>query len=324
MLRKRGKIPTRDLSVRGPRSLTSMPRTIFSAMLAAAQAGRRRDRRGDRGLQDLQAEAVHTPPSYLRRVQSSVALLIGLALFGALCLSWSVVALPLLLLPQRWGRPWGRRGIQAGFGFFFRALRVLGVSRSDVQALAALREGPPVVLAPNHPALLDALLIIAQEPRVACVLKSSLLSNVFLGAGARLARYIPNDPPRAMIRAAIAELERGGIVLLFPEGTRTACAPISALQAGVGIIAKQARVPVQTLIIELDAPYGSKGSGLLRFSAVPFTYRMRLGRRFDPPADVRSFMVELDRYFRQTLPSAPQQQWLERCESPAHPSANVR
>lgn len=272
----------------------------------------------------MQAEAVQTSPSYLRRAQSSVALLCGITLFGVICLAWTVIALPLLLLPQHWGRRCGRRGIQVGFGFFFRALRVLGVCRADMQALAALRDGPPVVLAPNHPALLDALLIIAHEPRVACVLKSSLLSNVFLGAGARLARYISHDPPRGMIRAAVAELERGGIVLLFPEGTRTACAPVSDLQAGVGIIAKQARVPVQTLIIELDAPYGSKGSGLLRFSAVPFNYRMRLGKRFDPPEDVRSFMAELDRYFRQTLASAPQQQWLERCEAAPQTSPEAR
>jgi 1-acyl-sn-glycerol-3-phosphate acyltransferase len=293
-----------------------MLRTSFSAMLAAAfRADARRYRRGEKRLQDMHAEAVQASPSYLRRVQSGAALLLGIALFGVICLGWTLIALPLLLLPQRWGRRVGRRGIQVGFGFFFRALRRLGVGRYDVQALAALRAGPPVVLAPNHPALLDALLIIAQEPRVACVLKSSLLSNVFLGAGARLARYIRHDPPRAMIRAAVEELERGGIVLLFPEGTRTACAPVSALQAGVGIIAKQARVPVQTVIIELDAPYGSRGSGLLRFSAVPFAYRMRLGKCFDPPEDVRSFMTELDRYFRQTLASAPQQQWLERCES---------
>lgn len=301
-----------------------MPLTSFSAMLATALGGRTPHSQGERGLQDLQAEAEQTPPSYLRRVQSSVALLSGLALYGVICLGWTVIALPLLLLPQRWGRRWGRRAIQVGFSFFFRALRVLGVSRCDAQALAALRDGPPLVLAPNHPALLDALLIIAHEPRVACVLKSSLLSNAFLGAGARLARYIRHYPPRAMIRAAVAELERGGIVLLFPEGTRTTCAPISDLQAGVGIIAKQARVPVQTLIIELDAPYGAKGSGLLRFSAVPFNYRIRLGRRFDPPEDVRSFMAELDRYFRQALASAPQQQWLERYESPAQTSPEAR
>lgn len=291
-------------------------------MLAAAPGGPTPRSQGRQGLQDLQAQAVQTPLSYLRRAQSSAALLLALALFGAVCLSWTLVALPLLLLPERWGRRCGRRGIQVGFGFFFRALRALGVGRAEVQALAALRDGPPVVLAPNHPGLLDALLIIAQEPRVACVLKSSIRNNVFLGAGARLARYIRHDPPRAMIRAAVEELERGGMVLLFPEGTRTECAPISALQAGVGIIAKQARVTVQTLIIELDAPYGSKRGGLLRFSAVPFNYRIRLGRRFDPPEDVRSFMTELDRYFRQTLASAPQQQWLERCEPTAHVSSN--
>jgi 1-acyl-sn-glycerol-3-phosphate acyltransferase len=186
----------------------------------------------------------------------------------------------------------------------------MGAYRLDLRALRSLRDGPPVVLAPNHPSLIDALLIIAHEPRVACVMKSALMNNVFLGAGACLARYIRSDPPRSMIREAVAELRRGGIVLLFPEGTRSTCVPINALQAGVGIIAKDAGVAVQTLIIETDSPVLSKGWALFRRPTLPITYRVRLGRRFDPPADVRAFVAELDEYFRAELAHAPQNAWL--------------
>jgi 1-acyl-sn-glycerol-3-phosphate acyltransferase len=149
------------------------------------------------------------------------------------------------------------------------------------------------------------------------------MNNVFLGAGARLARYIRHDPPRRMIHSAIAELNRGGMVLLFPEGTRTTRSPINALQSGVGIIAKGAGVPVQTLIIETDSPCLSKGWPLFRPPAMPMTYRVRLGRRFDPPSDVRRFTAELDQYYRQELADAPQKQWLE-ARSPDGSSAAVR
>jgi hypothetical protein len=75
-------------------------------------------------------------------------------------------------------------------------------------------------------------------------------------------------------------------------------------------------VPVQTLIIETDSPYASKGWSLFRAPRFPITYRMRLGRRFEPPADARDFTVELEAYFRDTLVGALQNLWLEERSAP--------
>jgi 1-acyl-sn-glycerol-3-phosphate acyltransferase len=248
----------------------------------------------------------------LRQLSETLTLYSSLTLLGLICLTWSVFALPALwVLPEGAGRRCGRRGILAGFRLYVWSLGLMGAYRLDLGVLRALRHGPPVVLAPNHPSLIDALLIIAHEPRVACVMKSALMNNLFLGAGARLARYIRSDPPRRMIHEAVAELRRGGIVLLFPEGTRSTRAPINELQAGVGIIAKEAGVAVQTLIIETDSPCLSKGWPLFRRPTTPITYRMRLGRSFAPPADVRELVRKLDEYFHAELAGAPQNDWLE-------------
>jgi 1-acyl-sn-glycerol-3-phosphate acyltransferase len=274
---------------------------------------RRTGRHACRGSRLQKSHTESAPAAFLqlRRLFEGLCLVLSVVFFGLLCLGWSVVAAPLLLLPTALGRRCGRWGISRGFRLFFYGVRRCGIVRFDPAALEALNEGPPVVLAPNHPGFMDAICIVAYVPRVACVFKAAILDNVFLGIGARLARYIRHEPPRTMIRTAVAELQRGGIVLLFPEGTRTTRAPINPLQAGVGIIAQQAGVPVQTLIIESDSPYGSKGYPLFRMPWVPLTFRMRLGRRFDPPADTRAFVTELDRYFRQALAGAPQQRWLE-------------
>lgn len=264
------------------------------------------------GLGRWPAVSVPGPLMRLRRLVETLTLYSLLALLGLICLSWSVFALPALwVLPEAAGRRCGRRGILAGFRLYIWLLRLAGAYRLDLGALRALRHGPPVVLAPNHPSLIDALLIIAHEPRVACVMKSALMNNLFLGAGARLARYIRGDPPRRMIHEAVAELRRGGIVLLFPEGTRSTRAPLNELQAGVGIIAREAGVAVQTLIIETDSPYLSKGWPLFRRPAMPITYRVRLGRSFAPPADVREFVRTLDEYFQAELADASQNDWLE-------------
>ncbi len=240
----------------------------------------------------------------LRSVYEYVALYVLLILLGLICLTWSLIAILLHALPRRARIAAGRFGIMAGFRLYSALLSLSGAYRLDLRAIDALRGGPPVILAPNHPSLIDALLILTRLPNVACVMKGALMRNPFLGPGSRLARYIRSDMPRQMIKEAVADLREGGMVLLFPEGTRTTRSPINPLTASVGVIAKHAQVPVQTLIIETDSPYLSKGWTLFRRPHLPITYRVRLGRRFDPPADVAAFMVALEQEYEQQLSGA--------------------
>jgi Tat protein secretion system quality control protein TatD with DNase activity len=76
------------------------------------------------------------------------------------------------------------------------------------------------------------------------------------------------------------------------------------------VIAKHARVPVQMVIIETDSPYLSKGWTLFRVPSLPITYRVRLGRRFEPPTNVAAFMKELEDEYLSELAGAPQNRWL--------------
>jgi 1-acyl-sn-glycerol-3-phosphate acyltransferase len=134
---------------------------------------------------------------------------------------------------------------------------------------------------------------------------------VFLGSGSRLARYVRNDSSRQMVKESVLHLKEGGVLLLFPEGTRTTRDPINSLVGSVGLIAKHAKVPVQTLIIETDSPFLSKGWPLFKRPTLPIVYRVRLGKRFDPPSDVPAFTAELDQYYRRELAGSLQSRWLK-------------
>jgi 1-acyl-sn-glycerol-3-phosphate acyltransferase len=249
----------------------------------------------------------------LKIIYEYFALYSSLALLGVICLTWSVFALPLyFVLPRRTGTAVGRRGIMTGFRLYAWSLSITRTYRLDLRAIDSLKDGPAVILAPNHPCLIDALLILTRHPNIVCVMKSALMKNVFLGSGSRLARYVRNDSSRQMIKESVAHLRDGGVLLLFPEGTRTTRAPINALVGSVGLIAKHANAPVQTLVIETDSPYLSKGWPLFRRPTLPITYKVRLGKRFDPPADVPAFTAELDRYYRHELEGALQSRWLKR------------
>jgi 1-acyl-sn-glycerol-3-phosphate acyltransferase len=240
------------------------------------------------------------------------ALYSSLTLLGLICLTWSLIALPAyFLLPTRLGTAIGRRGIMGGFRIYAWSLALTGAYHLDLRAVDALKGGPALILAPNHPSLIDALLILTRHPNLVCVMKSQLMRNVFLGSGSRLARYVRNDSSRQMVKESVAHLRAGGVLLLFPEGTRTTQAPINPLVGSVGLIAKYANVPVQTLVIETDSPFLSKGWPLFKRPDLPITYRVRLGRRFDPPSDVSDFTAQLDGYYRQALEGALQSRWLK-------------
>jgi len=247
----------------------------------------------------------------LRTLYEYFALYSSLTLLGLICLTWSVFAIPLyFILPRKLGTAVGRWGIMRGFRLYAWSLSLTRAYRLDLTAIDSLRGGPPLILAPNHPCLIDALLILTRHPNIVCVMKAELMRNIFLGSGSRLARYVANESSRHMVKESVAHLKEGGVLLLFPEGTRTKRDPINPLVGSVGIIAKHADVPVQTLIIETDSPFLSKGWPLFKRPDLPIVYRVRLGKRFEPGRDVAAFTAALDAYYRSELRSALQARWL--------------
>ena len=228
----------------------------------------------------------------------------GLFWLGFLSLSWTLVATILYpFLPARYAIWLGRKVITISFRAYLFSLSISRRCSFDLTELDALRDEAPLIIAPNHPCLLDAVMIISRLPNVACVMKADLMNNIFLGAGARLARYIRNEPIRHMVMEASENFKNGSHLLLFPEGTRTIKQPINALKGSVALIAMQARVPVQTVLIETNSPYLSKGWPLFRKPLLPVNYKVRLGQRFNVPEDTHLFITQLEEYFSQALKS---------------------
>ena len=239
---------------------------------------------------------------FLLGVYDYLVLYLGLVWLGVLSLGWTLLATILYpLLPRRLATRLGRYVIMVAFRAYLASLSLSRRCSFDLTALDALRSETSLIIAPNHPCLLDAVMIISRLPNVACVMKAELMHNVFLGAGARLARYIPNEPIRRMVLQAVEDFQSGSHLLLFPEGTRTICSPINPLKGSIGLIAHQAQVPVQTVLIETDSAYLGKGWTLFRKPLMPISYRIRLGRRFDPPKNAHRFMAELEQYFTHEL-----------------------
>lgn len=238
------------------------------------------------------------------RLLLTLWLLVLLAWLGLISLAWSAVACVLQpLLPVARSRTLGRTSIAYGYRFYWACARWSGLMRLDASALDVLRDEPGgLIIAANHPSLLDAMMIVARLPRGVCVMKGSLMRNVFLGAGARLAGYIVNDAPRPMIRAAVECLREGGQLILFPEGTRSpGPRRMHPLSRSIALIAQRADAPIQTVLIETDSPYLGKGWPLWRLPPLPIVFRARLGQRFEPEADHDALLARLQDHFRKEL-----------------------
>jgi 1-acyl-sn-glycerol-3-phosphate acyltransferase len=222
---------------------------------------------------------------------------------GLTSLAWNLAATLLSpLLPRRTRERIGRSAISRIYRMGWATAEALGMMRIDSSALDPLRDEPGgLIVAANHPAMYDAMVVVARLPRGACVMKAELLRNVFLGGGARLAGYIRNDSGRAMVRDAVSCLKAGGQLVLFPEGTRTVRPPINPFKPGMTLIAHLAKVPIQTVFIESDSPYLRKGWPLLRPPPAPVVIRVRLGRRFEPQADHRSLLRAVEQHFAAEL-----------------------
>ena len=249
------------------------------------------------------------PASLVWGIYEHIAMVLGLSSLAVVCLTWTPLAIALYpVLPTPLGRWLGRQAIMRGFRIYVSILRTLCACRFDLSGIDALRDQGPMVIAANHPSLLDAVLITSRLPDAVCFMKAELMDNPLFGAGARMARYVRNDHLLTAVQSCRRELAQGAQIVIFPEGTRTVGYPenpLNAISRSTALIASRAGVPVQTLIIEFSSPYLGKGWPLWRRPSLPLTCRVRLGKRFDVPRDARAFTAELEHHFRAELGAPP-------------------
>ncbi len=230
----------------------------------------------------------------------------GLLLLGSMLLGGTVICLIVVLCsPPHRRRSRARAAVSSVFRYFLNIMGALGLIRTDLGEIDRLRNQGALVVAPNHPSLLDAMLMLSRMPNASCIMKSSLMRNVFLAKGAQMAGYIENDAARSMVRQAVQRLDEGGQLLVFPEGTRTISEPVNPLKGAFSLIAKKSGKPVQIVIIETNSPYLRKGWPLWKRPDLPLYYRARLGPQFEPTGTTDEIKLRTQKIFERELARYP-------------------
>jgi len=238
----------------------------------------------------------------LRSLYEYAVLYVSLALFGMAGLAYTLIGAVLyLLLPRRFGACVGRRMMTGIFRIYIAFIESTGLFKCDLSALDALSSDEAIIIAPNHPGLIDVVLVGSRLNNIVCIMKADIQDNIMFGGGARLAGYIRNDPIGNMVRTSITELKQGCQLLIFPEGTRTTAQPVNEFKSTFALIAHKAGVPVQTVFIEYSSAFLGKGWPLWKKPQFPLTFRVTLGKRFEVGGDRKSFVDDLENYFRERL-----------------------
>ncbi len=142
--------------------------------------------------------------------------------------------------------------------------------RVRVDGVARVPRTGPVVLVANHSSLIEPQLIFGMLPRRSAFLVKQELFRGAVGSGLRALGQIPvrrGAPDRTPLLTAVGVLRGGGLVGVFPEGTRGAGDVTAAEQGAAWLVRTSGAVVLPVATRGTRRPEGS-------------------GRRFRPVVDL--------------------------------------
>jgi 1-acyl-sn-glycerol-3-phosphate acyltransferase len=95
-------------------------------------------------------------------------------------------------------------------------------------------------------------------PRCDCIVKEALMNNLFVSGVIKAAGYLANAESERLIELCQQRLASGGIILIFPEGTRTTLGKALSLQRGAANIALRAQCDIRIVKIRCEPPMLTK------------------------------------------------------------------
>lgn len=176
------------------------------------------------------------------------------AVFGIGGLILGTVIFPLItLLPvnEKKKRNTIRGIISWTFMLFFWMMHSLRVLKFKVDGKAKIQEDKSCLVIANHPSLIDVVALISMYPNACCIVKKELWDNFFLRRVVSGAGYIPNEDPESLLRSCQESIDRGDVLIIFPEGTRTTPGQEMMLQRGAAHIALRLKCPIRTIQIDV-------------------------------------------------------------------------
>jgi len=148
-------------------------------------------------------------------------------------------------------------------------------------------EKGPFIIAANHASWADPPVVgvALRNAPVRFMAKRELCDRPIFGRWCKAVRIIPierSSTSFGALKKAFQALEKGEVVGVFPEGTRSVDGRLKKPEAGTGFLAAKAKVPVIPVYISGTDKVLPKGRKMLRFHKV----KAKIGR----PLDIEGFL----------------------------------
>jgi 1-acyl-sn-glycerol-3-phosphate acyltransferase len=246
------------------------------------------------------------------------------AAFGLGQLLLAATLFPLLVLLVRNERErirLGRQIVNRAFRLFVSLMSLMGVLRYRVRGRERLNQPGTLIIA-NHPSLIDVVFLISFVPEADCVVKASLFTNPFTRYALLAAGYIPSHrDPEQVLSACRASLRAGGILIVFPEGTRSEPGQPLCFKRGAANLAVRLGCDIVPVVIRVGEHNLGKRCRWWRVPARRMPYDFEVKERLDvapwrkagqePAIAARELTAFLTDYFGREV-RTPCPSWLPR------------
>lgn len=145
-----------------------------------------------------------------------------------------------------------QKAIKKTFKAYLLMMRFLGVFDYKINNAERLDDDYGCLIVANHPSLLDYVFLASILPRCDCIVKAALFDNFFMRAVLKSAQYIPNCEPNLLLPLCKSCLDDNGMMLIFPEGTRTKQGLDIVLQRGAAHLALHCLADIRVIHIQCE------------------------------------------------------------------------
>lgn len=202
-----------------------------------------------------------------------------------------------------------------GIRIYLNSLSRFGLINIAENTLPSLDNETPKIFIANHSSLFDILFFIAKYPNCTCIVKEALARYSPYSIIIYYSKYIISSTDSDVTSQAIAELEKGNSVVVFPEGTRSdarsqtiaksSTSKINPFQRGASSISVRSKVAIVPVLITYDPPALGRGFRMRDLPNRCCEVKIKAFKEIIPPEGkdysilAREFNQELEDFYKE-------------------------
>lgn len=159
-----------------------------------------------------------------------------------------------------------RATVSRSFRWLLTLIAALRLGDVKIEGRQWLDQADGKLLVANHPMYLDVVALVGLLPQADCVIKGAMWRNRLYRRFVEAIGYIDNGDSAGLVEDAVASLQRGRTLILFPEGTRSTPGKPLEFCRGAAQVAVRSRCEVLPVVIRCEPLALGKGQA---WHAVP-------------------------------------------------------